>query len=99
MSKRKAVRRPQILCGGTVSSGFLRLLGRFLGGSLRLFLHFGSTMELHCHQDNSLVFLAIGAYPFLWLEVAGYSDVFAFLEAVEGVEILILAPCLYVDEG
>lgn len=37
--------------------------------------------------------------PFLWLEVAGYGDVLAFLEAVEGVETLVLAPCLDVDEG
>lgn len=56
-------------------------------------------MELHCHENDTLVFLAVGTRPFLGLEVAGYGDVLAFLEAVEGVEVLVLAPCLDVDEG
>ena len=81
------------------SGGFLRLLGSLFGGSLGLILRFGSAVELGCHEDDALIFLAVGTGPFLGLEVAGDGDVLAFLEAVEGVEAFVLAPCLDVDEG
>ena len=54
-------------------------------------------MELGCHEDDALIFLAVGTGPFLGLEVAGDGDVFAFFEAVEGGEAFVLAPCLDVD--
>ena len=76
----------------------MRLLGGLFLWS-RSFLLVRSLVELVGHEHHAVVLYAFAILPFLWLEVALDGDHGSLGETVEGVDALVLAPCLDVHEG
>ena len=66
---------------------------------LRWILLVRSHVEPAGYEHHAVVLHAVLVGPFLWLEEALYRDHGTFREAVEGVTVLVLAPCLDVHEG
>ena len=78
--------------------GLFGLLGGLFLWS-RSFLLVRSLVELVGHEHYAVVLYAFAILPFLWLEVALDGDHGSLGETVEGVDALVLAPCLNVHEG